>query len=121
MIPQGYYALKSKLNLKFRQNILLNLYWKYKKAYKGKNTYIVPIDYHYQIIPVGSDALNLLQEIREESNQKSCLTYDERMSHIRMNMINRNAPKEQFDELIKIERLYSKIINYDDNDKKRKV
>lgn len=86
-----------------------------------KVNYIVPIDYHYQIIPVGSDALNLLQEIREESNQKSCLTYDERMSHIRMNMINRNAPKEQFDELIKIERLYSKIINYDDNDKKRKV
>lgn len=82
-----------------------------------KVNYIVPVDHNYKTFSVEDDYLNLLQKFREESNEQSCLSYDIRMGNIKRNMIRRNASKEQFAELEKIESIYSEI-NKRDIDKK---
>lgn len=82
-----------------------------------KVNYIVSVGSQYKIIPVEDDHLNLLQKIREESNEQTCLNYNTRMDNIKKNMINRNASQEQFDELKKIESIYSEMLNSDDNEK----
>ncbi len=81
-----------------------------------KVNYILPIGNQFKIIPVKDDALDLLQKFREESNELVSLNYDVRMDNLKRNMINRNAPQEQFDELKKIESVYFKILNHNDND-----
>ena len=62
------------------------------------------------------DSLDLLQKIREESNGQVSLNYDVKMNNIKRNMINRNAPQEQFDELTKVESIYFKTLNHNDNE-----
>lgn len=68
-----------------------------------KVNYVVSIDGQFKTIPVGNNALNLLQELREKSNEQACLNYDIRIDNIRKSMVNRNASQEQFDELNKIQ------------------
>lgn len=81
-----------------------------------KVNYIIPIGSQFKIVPVRDDALDLLQKIREESNRQVSLNYDVRMNNIKRNMINRNAPQEQFDELTKVESIYFKTLNHNDNE-----
>lgn len=81
-----------------------------------KVNYILPVDSQFKIVSVRDDALDLLQKFREESNGKVSLNYDVRMNNIKRNMINRNAPQEQFDELGKVESIYFKTLNPNDNE-----
>lgn len=81
-----------------------------------KVNYILPVDSQFKIVSVRDDALDLLQKFREESNVQVSLNYDVRMNNIKRNMINRNAPQEQFDELGKIESIYFKTLNPNDNE-----
>lgn len=76
-----------------------------------KVNYIVPRNNGFEIIHVENDGLNLLETLREESNEQVCLDYETRINNIKKAMINRNAPQEQFDELDKIEKTYLKIVN----------
>lgn len=78
-----------------------------------KINYIVPIGNQFKVIPVGDDYLDLLQEFRNESNEYACLTYGSRMDNIKKRMINRNASQEQFEELSKIESIYSELSRND--------
>jgi len=82
-----------------------------------KVNYIVFVDGQFKTIPVGDNHLTLLQKLRDESNEQAYLHYDTRMDAIRKSMTNRNASSEQFDELKKIERIYSEMSNCD-SDKK---
>lgn len=81
-----------------------------------KVNYILLVDNQFKTIPVGDDALDLLQKFREESNAQVSINYDARMNNIKRNMINRNAPQEQFDELGKVESIYFKTLNHNDNE-----
>ena len=81
------------------------------QALDVKVNYIVPISNQFKIVPVGDDALDLLQNFREESNEQACLNYDTRINNIKRSMINRNASQEQFTELEKIESIYRKMNN----------
>lgn len=74
-----------------------------------KVNYVVPIGNQFKVIPVDDDYLNLLQEFRNKSNEYACLTYSSRMDSIKKSMINRNASQEQFEELSKIESIYSEL------------
>lgn len=76
-----------------------------------KVNYVVFKNNQFNIIPVEEDYLNLLQSYRKESNNQSCLNYEKRMNKIKKNMMDRNASKEQFDELTKIERVYYDIVS----------
>ncbi len=76
--------------------------------------YVVYVDSQFESIHVGDDYLDLLQKLRDESNKKACLNYDTRMNNIKTNMINRSASKEQFDELNKIESIYSELFRAND-------
>lgn len=78
-----------------------------------KINYIAPIGNQFKAIPVGDDYLNLLQEFRNKSNEYACLTYGSRMDNIKKRMINRNASQEQFEELSKIESIYSELSRND--------
>lgn len=79
-----------------------------------KVNYVVKED----IILALNNPLDLLQNIRAESNEKASLNYKERIDKIKESMINRNAPEDQFNELQKIEDTYLEII---DNFNKKKV
>lgn len=78
-----------------------------------KVNYVVPIGNQFKVIPVGDDYLNLLQEFRNKSNEYAYLTYGSRIDSIKKSMINRNASQEQFEELGKIESIYSELSKYD--------
>lgn len=71
-----------------------------------KVNYVVYENEEYKIIPVKDDYLRLLEYYREESNNKTCLEFNKRISFIKNSMKKRNAPKEEFPELQKIENLY---------------
>lgn len=73
--------------------------------------YVISSGAQYEVIPVGEDYLDLLQKLRKESNDYACLTYEQRISSIKKEMLSRNAPQEQFDELKKIEDMYLNVIN----------
>lgn len=79
-----------------------------------KVNYVVSVDNQFKVIPVGDDYLSLLQEFRKESNEYACHTYDSRMDSIKKSMINRNASQKQFEELSKIESIYSKLNRCDE-------
>lgn len=81
-----------------------------------KVNYILPVGSQFKIIPIRADALDLLQKFREESNEQVSLDYDIRMNSIKRNMTNRNAPQEQFDELGKVENIYFKTLDHNDNE-----
>ncbi len=70
----------------------------------------------FKIIQVDNDNLNLLEKIRKESNEQACCNYEMRMNNIKKSMLNRNAPQEQFEELIRIDKVYFDMIrSYSDN------
>lgn len=83
-----------------------------------KVNYVVPFGNQFKVIPVGDDYLELLQELRKQSNEYACLTYEKRMDNIKQCMMDRNAPQEQFDELKKIEKVYYEMINCNKKHKK---
>jgi len=67
-----------------------------------------------------NNPLELLQDIREASNENASLNYKERIDKINESMINRNAPEDQFNELSKIERIYSELSKCDNKASKFK-
>lgn len=85
-----------------------------------KVNYVVSNGNQFKVIPVEDDCLSLLQKIREESNEYARLTYGSRIDTIKRNMTNRNASQEQFDELSKIESIYSELSRCDNKGKKSK-
>lgn len=85
-----------------------------------KVNYVISNGNQFKVIPVGDDCLSLLQKIREESNEYALLTYGSRIDTIKRNMTNRNASQEQFDELSKIEGIYSELSRCDNKGKKSK-
>ena len=60
---------------------------------------------------VGDNALSILRQIRQTSNEKACANFETRIDNIKIAMRTRNAPQQQFDELDKIERIYLEIVN----------
>lgn len=82
-----------------------------------KVNYVVSNGNQFKAISVGDDYLSLLQKIREESNEYACLTYGARIDTIKKSMTNRNASQEQFDELSKIESIYSELSRCDNKGK----
>lgn len=84
-----------------------------------KVNYVVPFGKQYKVIPVSDDYSELLQELRKQSNEETCLNYEKRMDIIKQNMKNRNASQEQFDELKKIESVYYEIISHNKKHKNR--
>lgn len=80
-----------------------------------KVNYVVPFGNQFKVIQVGEDYLDVLQELRKQSNEYACLTYEKRMDNIKQCMMNRKAPQEQFEELKKIESVYCEINSYYDN------
>lgn len=82
-----------------------------------KVNYVISNGNQFKVIPVGDDYLSLLQKIREESNEYACLTYEARIDTIKRSMTNRNASQEQFDELSKIESIYSELSRCDNKEK----
>lgn len=82
-----------------------------------KVNYIALVNEQFKIMPVGNDYLSLLQKFRKESNHYACRTYHTRMDSIKKDMIKRSASQEQFNELKKIENIYSEISNCVANDK----
>lgn len=83
-----------------------------------KVNYVVPFDNQFKVMPIGNDYLEVLQELRKQSNEYACLTYEKRMDIIKQRMMNRNAPQEQFDELKRIENAYYEMINHNKKHKK---
>lgn len=81
--------------------------------------YVIPFGDQFKVIPVSDDYLAQLQELREQSNNYACLTYEKRIDNIKQCMINRNASQEQFDELNKIESVYYEMISHNKNIKNK--
>lgn len=82
-----------------------------------KVNYVVPMGDKFKTIPVGDDYFSLLQEFRSKSNECACLTYGSGIDSIKKSMINRNASQEQFEELSKIESIYSELSRCDEMSK----
>lgn len=77
-----------------------------------KVNYIVPRNNKFEIIPVKKDDyLNLLHEIRRESNEDIIIEYKTRINSIIESMKKRNASSEQYEELKKIEDIYLDLTN----------
>lgn len=77
-----------------------------------KVNYIVPRNNKFEIIPVKKDDyLNLLHEIRRESNEDTIIEYKTRINSIIESMKKRNASSEQYEELKKIEDIYLDLTN----------
>lgn len=76
-----------------------------------KVNYVVPVNTGFRTIYVENDNLNLLEKLRKESNEQTCVNYETRIKNIKKAMRNRNAPQEQFEELNKIENIYFEIVN----------
>lgn len=67
-----------------------------------KVNYIVPRNNKFEIIPVKKDDyLNLLHEIRRESNEDTIIEYKTRINNIIESIKKRNASSEQYEELKK--------------------
>lgn len=76
--------------------------------------YVVREEQHFKIISVKENtAIKLLESLRNESNTKAVLGYEERIRNIKDLMLNRHAPEEQFIELKKIEDIYFEMTNVD--------
>ena len=76
----------------------------------AKVNYVVPRNNEFDITPAGNESLSLLERLRKESNEQTCIDYEIRMNNIKKAMINRNTPQEQFEELKKIEKIYLELI-----------
>lgn len=82
-----------------------------------KVNYVIPYSNQFKVIPLENDYLEILQNLREQSNEHASLTFESRIDNIKQSMKNRNASQDQFNELIKIENIYHEMINHN---KKRK-
>lgn len=76
-----------------------------------KVNYVIPNGAEFEIISVVDNHLNLLEEYRNKSNKQALISYNERIDAIKQSMIKRSAPKNQFDELGKIEIVYNELNN----------
>lgn len=76
-----------------------------------KVNYVIPNGEEFEIISVVDNHLNLLEEYRNKSNKQALISYNERIDAIKQSMIKRSAPKNQFDELGKIEIVYNELNN----------
>lgn len=76
-----------------------------------KVNYVISDGEQFEIILVVDNHLNLLEEYRNKSNKQALLSYYKRIYAIKQSMIKRNAPKNQFDELDKIESVYNELNN----------
>ncbi len=74
-----------------------------------KVNYVIPNGEQFEIISIIDNHLSLLDEYRNESNKQTLLSYYKRIDAIKQSMIKRGAPKNQFDELDKIERVYNEL------------
>lgn len=59
-----------------------------------KVNYVIPFGAQFKVMPVGDDYLDLLQKLREQSNEYASLTYEKRIDNIKQGMINRNASQK---------------------------
>ena len=80
--------------------------------------YVVYEKEEYKIIPVRDNYLSLLEYYRNESNSKTCLDFEKRLNFIKNSMYKRNANKEEFLELQKMEDLFKEIIKENENVRK---
>lgn len=76
-----------------------------------KVNYVISDGEQFEIISVVDNHLKLLEEYRNKSNKQALLSYYKRIYAIKQNMIKRTAPKNQFDELDKIESVYNELNN----------
>lgn len=76
-----------------------------------KVNYVLPVNNKYRTISVGDDYLDILNKVRQISNENTCLGFKLRIDDIKTAMESRNAPKQQLDELDKIERIYLETLN----------
>lgn len=76
-----------------------------------KVSYAVPVNNEFRVIRVGNDAISLLDQIRQASNQETCTNFETRINNIKTAMRRRNAPQQQFEELSKIEEIYIDLVN----------
>ncbi len=61
----------------------------------------------YKTIPIKN--LEMLRKIREKSNQEALFQYEKRIQNIKESMTKRNAQKDEWEELKKIENIYLEI------------
>lgn len=99
-------------------DVLPNLILK-MSSLNTKVNYIVNNNDRYDIIHVEDNVLELLQKLRKESNKKAVSNFKIRIENIKNAMLNRKAPKEQFDELNKIESIYFEIVKNDKKESER--
>lgn len=76
-----------------------------------KVNYVIPNGEEFEIVSVVDNHLNLLEEYRNKSNKHALISYNDRIDAIKQSMIKRTAPKNQFDELDKIEIVYNELNN----------
>ena len=76
-----------------------------------KVSYTVPVNNEFRVIRVENDAVSLLEQIRQASNQEACTNFETRINNIKKAMRIRNAPQQQFEELSKIEGIYIDVVN----------
>lgn len=86
-----------------------------------KVDYVVSFGNKFKVIPVQDDFLDVLQELRKQSNEYAGITYEKRMDNIKQCMMDRNASQEQFDELKKTEKVYYEMIRHNKNIKKTNI
>lgn len=76
-----------------------------------KVNYIVEEGEKIKTVSVKENDFTFLQKKREESNKKACQTYNERIEKIKESKEKRNASKEEWEDLKRIEDIYLEIKN----------
>lgn len=76
-----------------------------------KVNFVIPSNNEFKITKPGADYLTTLERLREESNINTCETFESRIESIKISMENRNASKEEYDELDRIQKIYEEIKN----------
>ena len=76
-----------------------------------KVNYVVPFNNEFKIITPNDNYLDILEQLREESNMNAYETFESRIDRIKQFMANRNASNEEYDELDKIQKIYEEIKN----------
>lgn len=82
-----------------------------------KVSYVIPVNNQYRIVSVTDNSFSMLRQIRQASNEETCTNFEERINNIKIAMRKRNATKQQFEELYKIEKIYLDVVN----NKKRNI
>lgn len=78
----------------------------------AKVNYVIPKNNKFEIVAVKKEEyLNLLNKIRQDSNNETIIEYKTRITNIKESMKKRNASQEQYKELQKIEEVYLELVN----------